>query len=348
MSDELSVTNGKVEMMYAGDVPWHGLGQQITDPATFAEGMAATGMDYRVVSESVYDQNGIEIEGHQIIRREDTGEIFRILSERYEIVQNVEAWGFMDNVLGSGQAVYHTAGALRGGRIMWVLAKRPGVAEIVPGDELEKYLLLTTSHDGSKALSLHTTPIRVVCGNTMRAALSTGRNAISIKHTSDIHNRIEKAEQALLSGDAYFRDMVNASKELAQSPMKESSFNLFIEELLNPTHKPAPVSTAPTYMDGVADRLRELFYTGRGQDNPKVRGTAWAAYNAVTEYVDYYSHVQKIGTEPQSGLVAQDRRLERSWYGRGQDTRNEAFNLLLNYRNNGDHGLINPKKAVLA
>ena len=357
MPHDLTIdSNGNTEFAYTGATPWHTLGINLGDqPTTYGDFISATGLDYEVVSEPVFDRHGEIIPGQQVIRRQDTQEIFKILSHRYEIVQNTEAWGFLDTVLGSGGANYHTAGSLRGGRVMWVLAKRPGSAEIVPGDTMENYLLLTTSHDGSLALQMQTTPIRVVCGNTLTAALNRGKDKVSIKHTSSVHNQIKDAENALLQGDETFRTIVNVSKTLVDTPINSSNLDIFIESLLNTDSqsrawtspvKRGKLSTVNHAKDNIAEQIKQLFSEGRGQDNPRVRGTAWAAYNAVTEYVDYYSSVQKI-LNSQGSDEAQDRRLHRSWYGRGQTTRNRAMNLLLNYRERGTLGLQSPDKSLI-
>jgi len=318
--DEISEVNGKAEMFYTGAVPWHGLGTALDNPATFTEAIEAAHLDYRVVGEPIYDSDMHEVPSYQLIRREDTNEVFRVLSDRYEIVQNHEAWGFLDAILGQNQASYHTAGALRGGRVMWVLAKQAEEAEIVPGDSVERYLLLTTSHDGSLALQMHTTPIRVVCANTLRVALARGQEQIAIRHTLSVHERIRRAEQAILAGDMYWENMISDSRGLAQTPMTDPVFDKFVEAV--------ELSHSQGY-------LRELFVAGRGQDIPNVRGTAWAAYNAVAEYVDYYSPVTKVPQGTQGSTESQDRRLHRSWYGEGQSTRNRAFKLLQNYRQHG-------------
>jgi len=350
MSHDLTInSDGNAEVGYIGPTPWHGLGVYLGETgATYGDFIYSTGLDYNVVSEPVCDVLGETIPAHQVIRREDTGEIFKILSDRYEIVQNTEAWSFMDAVLGAGGANYHTAGSLRGGRVMWILAKRPGEAEIVPGDTMENYLLLTTSHDGSLALQMQTTPIRVVCGNTLTAALNRGKDKVSFKHTSSVHKQITDAQTALIQGDETFRTVVNVSKALADTPINESSFDLFIESLLNPNPIPTATNARANHhaKDQIASTMKELFMVGRGQTNPRVRGTAWAAYNAVTEYVDYYSTVQKIGSS-QGSDEAQDRRLHRSWYGKGQTTRNHAMNLLLNYKERGNLGLESPNKPLI-
>jgi len=344
MPHELSFTGEDAEMMYVGDTPWHGLGTKLDNTATAVEAIQAAHLDWKVVGSPVftceYDPYTpsrpfyTEVPGYQTISRADTSKVFGIMSDRYEIVQNVDAWSFIDGVLGAGGAHYHTAGALREGRVIFILAQLDGTSEIVKGDPVEKYLLLTTSHDGSLALQIHTTPIRVVCGNTHTVALSHGRQYASIKHTSAVHLRIEEAQKALARGETYFEDYVREARQLSRQYMGSTNMARFTKKLLGINDANAHKVNSQTE---VAQReINELFITGRGQDLPEVRGTAWAAYNAVTEYVDYRSRVQKVGNVTQGSLVAQDRRLHRSWYGRGQDIRNHAWGLLREYRLRGD------------
>jgi len=335
MPHELSMTDDQAEMMYVGETPWHGLGTRLDNPATAVEAIRAAHLDWTVAATPVVmSRHGhyYDIDGYQAIHRTDTGEVFGVMTDRYEIVQNENAWTFMDSVLGPGKAHYHTAGALRDGRVVWILAKLDGTAEIVTGDPVEKYLLLVTSHDGSLALQIHTTPVRVVCGNTMTAALARGRQYISIKHTSSVHRRIEEAQKALAKGEAYFDDMVAEARQFSRHPMTDKDMAAFAKALL----KIHPQSHKINAQTETAERqINELFITGRGQDNPLVRGTAWAAYNAVTEYIDYRSRVQKVGDVSQGSIQAQDRRLHRSWFGRGQEMRNDAWTLLRNHRLRG-------------
>ena len=255
------------------------------------------------------------------------------MSERYEIFQNENSWTWMDAVLGDATAEFHTAGSLRGGRVVFILAKMDDTQEIVKNDPVEKYLLLTTSHDGSIALGMHTTPIRFLCGNTMTAAINAGRQYVSIKHTASIYRRLEQASKALAIGETYFNGMISEMRNLAHTSMTDRAMAEFTKSVLriNP-NKDGKINSQTE----LAERdINELFITGRGQDNPLVRGTAWAALNAVTEYIDYRSRVQKLHGASQGSLQAQDRRLHRSWFGRGQDMRNRAMTLLQDYRVRG-------------
>ena len=331
MTTEL-VQEPVIETAYTGDTPWAAHGVRLDNVHTAAEAIQAAHLDWQIEGKEIYS-DGKVISGYQAIQRQDNGEFLAVMSDRYEIFQNENSWTWMDSVLGDATAEFHTAGSLRGGRVVFILAKMNDTQEIVKNDPVEKYLLLTTSHDGSIALGMHTTPIRFECGNTMTAAINAGRQYVSIKHTVSMHRRIESAAKALAVGETYFNGMISEMRSLAHTSMNDREMAEFTKAVLriNP-NKDGKVNSQTE----LAERdINELFITGRGQDNPLVRGTAWAAFNAVTEYIDYRSRVQKLRGVGQGSFEAQDRRLHRSWFGRGQDTRNRAMSLLQDYRSRG-------------
>ena len=126
MPAEITETKGKAEMMYVGRTPWHGLGTQLDGPPTAAEAIAAASLDWTVEMVPVYLDGGIEIPGKRAAVRTDTGLVMNVMSDRYTPLQNVDAFAFFDAVVGAGEAIYHTAGSLQGGRKVWALARLPG------------------------------------------------------------------------------------------------------------------------------------------------------------------------------------------------------------------------------
>ena len=133
-------------MMYAGTTPWHKLGVQLDGEATAAEAIAAAQMDWTVTTQPVYVRNihdgFMEIHGKAAIMREDTEEVFGVMGSGYQPVQNNEAFGFFDSVIGQGEAIYHTAGSLYGGKRVWILAKLPEDIQVTPEDVVQPYICL--------------------------------------------------------------------------------------------------------------------------------------------------------------------------------------------------------------
>ena len=231
-----------------------------------------------------------------------------------------------------GDAIIHSAGALRDGKVVYLQAKLKDVqAEIVSGDMVEGYMLLSTSHDGSLALQVRPTLMRVICWNTFQAALSQRRNSsnvVTIRHTGSIHDKAVKAREALGLTKQYFYQVVEGVNRLASRSFGDNQMESFANTLLrrgkefDDSEKARP--HAYTEEDFIC--LMDLFYNGKGQDLKGVQNTAWAALNAVTEFVDYHQRVGHGGLRD-----ADDRRQQRAWFGKGVSYKERAWNLLHNH-----------------
>ena len=205
MPHELSMAdNGEAEMFYTGDTPWHGLGQRLDGPATAAEAIAAAHLDWEVELVPVYHkdepvQGFSETEPYRFVRRTDNGKILAMRTKSYGVVQNVNCFGLFDAAIGPGKGVYHTAGALKEGRVVWILAKAGDGREVVAGDTIEPYILLSTSHDGSLPLQMRHTYIRVVCNNTFQYALGRSKQAdiVTIYHSGNVESKAVTAREQL-------------------------------------------------------------------------------------------------------------------------------------------------------
>ena len=244
MPAAISQVNGHTEMMYVGATPWHGLGVKLDNPATAEEAIQAAHLDWEVVQRPVFlerredhpDRTELvfeRIEGRQAVQRVDTGEVFGVFSDGYTLLQNRDAFKFFDGVVGEGQAIYHTAGALAGGKRIWMLAKLPGELKVTNRDVLEKYVLLANSHDGSLAVHMKLTPIRVVCQNTLFAALEGGRHAQEFYtvHRGGLQSRLVEAREVLGLSDAYFARVMEGVEALVNKPMSQTTLDLFLWDI---------------------------------------------------------------------------------------------------------------------
>tara|TARA_R110000824_G_scaffold20903_5_gene78372 strand:- start:361 stop:1422 length:1062 start_codon:yes stop_codon:yes gene_type:complete len=350
MPHDLSITsNGDAEMMYVGETPWHGLGTKLDNPATSQEAIAAAQLEWSVEKQPLYrrqtDNSFSLLDNSFSLVRNDNGVVLnRFVTDKYEIVQNTDAFQFFDDLIGQGQAIYDTAGALRDGRVVWILAKLPESVEVVRGDVIDKYILLSTSHDGSQSLQISTTPIRVVCANTLRFGLQRAKHSMRMKHTASIHDRVVEARQALDLSDAYFALMMEGIEVLTNTSMDSGDVRRFSDALfrINPADDRVHV-----YSDNARTAVFDLFYTGRGQDIKGVRDTAYAALNATTEYLDNIAHVQLYDAS-QYSQQAQDARLYKTWFGRSQDVRTRAWNLLQDFSFNGSQAFEYTPRPQLA
>jgi phage/plasmid-like protein (TIGR03299 family) len=222
----------------------------------------------------------------------------------YTPVQNEEAFGFLDSVVGEGQAIYHTAGSLDGGRRVWILAKLPGEIALRHTDVTEKYLLLMNSHDGSTALRMLFTPVRVVCKNTLNLAMSRAASeGIAIRHTASATSRIEEARRALGLARTYYDEFAAEAARLLASPYSDLQMTLLAERLF-PTNE----NEVSTRIKNRREQVFNLFEWGKG--HAEIRGTAWAALNAVAEFAD---HNRSVRARP--GENRDEKRLASVWLG---------------------------------
>ena len=164
-------------MFYAGrEKPWHGLGTQVEEAPTSADALRLAGLDWTVQRKPIQVCGGRKVDNFFANVRSSDGAVLGVVSDRYQVVQNAEAFAFTDALIGGeGQVHYETAGSLMGGRKIWLLAKLPDT-EIV-GDKTEPYLCFSNTHDGSGAIRVCMTPIRVVCNNTLNIALNGAKRA---------------------------------------------------------------------------------------------------------------------------------------------------------------------------
>ena len=188
-------------MFYVGETPWHELATKLDRPATAHEAIKAAQLDYQVEKKPlraiVYHTRHSPVDDHYATVRMDTREVLGIVGNRYSPIQNRDAFSFFDSLVGSDEAIYHTAGALGKGERIWILAKLPSYIKVKGEDIVEKYLLLTNSHDGSSLVRAKLTPVRVVCSNTLTAALDGMEEEVRIRHTPNSTAKLEQAHKLL-------------------------------------------------------------------------------------------------------------------------------------------------------
>src|SRR5579872_6566846 len=181
---------------------WHGLGQIVDGYPTSREALRLAGLDFNVVKmPNVHRlQDGTEIvsDNSFFTYRLDTGAILGDkLGSDYNIVQNADAFSFFDAIVGGDGMQYETAGALGKGEKIFITAKLPDYIKVGSDDLIEKYLFLTTSHDGSGSITAAFTPVRIVCQNTLNAALGNSSNSIKIRHTASAEDRLKEAHKVM-------------------------------------------------------------------------------------------------------------------------------------------------------
>lgn len=192
-------------MFYVREKPWHGLGVRVEEAPTSIDALVLAGLDWQVTQKNVYTQDGHLIPGYKANIRSTDDSVLGIVSEKYKVVQNEEAFQFTDDLLGAG-VTYETAGVLQGGRKVWMLARMPQ-RYIISGDEIAPYLVVMNSHDASSGIKVAMTPIRVVCQNTLNLALDRAKRIWTTKHTENVMSRVHEAQETLGLAERYMREL---------------------------------------------------------------------------------------------------------------------------------------------
>ena len=217
-------------MFYTREKPWHGLGIRVENAPDSKEALELAGLDWQVVQEPIFSTSGVEIPGYKANVRDSDSKVLGIVSDRYKIIQNSEAFSFTDMLIGEGVR-YETAGSLFGGRKVWMLAKLPQ-EYIITGERISPYLVFTNTHDGSGAVRCAVTPIRVVCSNTLNLALSSAERSWSMIHTGDIQHKLEDARDTLLHAGEYMEKLGEEIERLREIKLTEQQVCDYIDALI--------------------------------------------------------------------------------------------------------------------
>lgn len=345
------------KMAFVGDNPWWvgiegedkgqatNLGQQeITAKAM----LAASGSDFIVQKGPL--RGHIVVDGKRVtakvpdlfaIMREDNHDVLGVVSNRYELYQYHEAFSFFDDVVGAGQAVYHTAGTLGRGEIGWILARLPQEIMVNGKDEIHNYLLLSTGHDGRHAFHMMFTPIRVVCENTLNISTGNGtrREGYRLSHFTGLKNRLDVKDvwEALGLAKDFLKKFGEQANKLGQTTITDEEIQGLLQRvfpcpkqllLAAPKGHPLSLLKEPKKEDLVPANMwvatslpkqralvTKLIKEGKGNDDPAIAGTRWAAFNGVAEYTDY--------------LAGWDsKRTQSLLFGEGQAAKQQAWDLL--------------------
>jgi phage/plasmid-like protein (TIGR03299 family) len=329
MSHEIDMSNGRANVMVAGEAAWHKLGVRVDEAPTSDKAMELAGLDWMVeewpmVAYDAEKGERIHAENTKALVRDDTKAILGIHSERYQPLQNKDAFRFMDALADSGEVTYETAGSLKGGKVIWMLAKLPTTIEVTEQDVTSPYVLLSNSHDGTQAIRVYPTAIRVVCNNTLRLADSTrGEGAgLNIMHLGRIDEKIAAARDALGLMRRQFEVYGDQARALAGKSMTKGAAREYFADLL-PLDRGASERTAKG-VERKRARLMELWAEEPANTLKGIEGTAWAAVNAVTQYADY-----DLRVTGQTDAAKADNRLRSMWFGQGHRLKVSAMDKAL-------------------
>jgi len=276
------------------EVAWHGLGQIVDKAMTSEEAIKLANLDYEVEKGEVKfsDKEGITypIHGYYATYRADTQDYLGMVKSRYEIVQNKDAFGFFDAIVDSGEAIFQTAGALGNGERIFLCAKLPDDF-MVGSEKIEKYIMLTNSHDGTSSIIAGLTNIRIVCNNTLQAALKGLENKVSINHVGGAKDKLKEASRVMGIASKYSQEVASIFNRMVDKKMTEGSYRRFFEEVLKPDYlkvgNPDEQKEASTRLKNMVEATTQFAMTHPTQTTSETNGTLWGAYNGVSGYFNY-------------------------------------------------------------
>ena len=220
-----------VETMFSvREKPWHGLGTIVMEAPTSADALKLAGLDWNVVQETIYTEFNEPVDGYKVNIRDSDRKVLGVVTDRYKIIQNHEAFAFTDSLLGSGIR-YETAGSLQEGKRVWILARLPH-EYIISGERISPYLVFSNTHDGSGSVKVALTPVRVVCNNTLNLALDTASRSWSMMHTGNIKDKIQEAKETLFMAEKYMDSLGMEFENLRRQKVTDTQLKEYIEILL--------------------------------------------------------------------------------------------------------------------
>lgn len=272
-------------MFYVRETPWHGLGTKVMEAPTSKDALILSGLNWKVNQEPVYTESGNIIQGFKANVRDSDDAVLGVVTDRYKVIQNEEAFAFTDELLGEGVR-YETAGSLQGGRRVWLLAKLPQ-EYIISGERISPYLVFSNTHDGSGAVKVAVTPIRVVCNNTLNLALNTASRSWSMNHTGDVKGKMEEAKQTLFYAHTYMEELGKEFEKLRAQKISDRKVEEYIQVLL-PIEDDA-TAIQKKNMEKLRNDMRSRYY-----DAPDLKELGNNAYRFLNAALDSIQHGDPI------------------------------------------------------
>ena len=280
-----------VESMFSAvETPWHRLGVVTDNPLDSADAITQAGLDWTVSvrplvtfdRENETEGNFIDVPNHYATVRDTDDSVLGVVGNRYTPIQNLECFNFLDTVLSDYDATYETAGSLDDGKVVWMLLNLN--KDIAVGDDVTiPYLLLSNSHDGSSALKAVTTPIRVVCQNTLQLALGNYKTSFSFRHTQNLQKRMAQARSALELSYQYVDGFTEEVERLIFQEVTDQKFNELVQTIMPvPELKEDGSNAVVVQKSNEAQQLViQNFNLPEFRDH---ENTGWSAINALSNY----------------------------------------------------------------
>lgn len=268
-------------MAYVRTKPWHGLGVRVEEAMTSAEAIKIAGLDWEVHGKPIFTESGIQIPGYVANTRTSDNSILGVVTEKYKVVQNKDAFTFTDNLIGP-DCRYETAGSLKNGKSVWMLAKLPETS--ILDDKVEQYLCFSNTHDGTGAVKVFCTPVRVVCNNTLNIALNGATRFWSCKHMGRMEDKLAEATHTLKLANKYMEELKAKADIYAHTKCDMDKVKQIIAELF-----PINEDDTDRHKANMTKARNEFMVCYFMPDIEKFRGTEWGLINSAA---DFCAHVQ--------------------------------------------------------
>jgi len=306
---------------------WNQVGTKVEGAMTAAEALTKGNLDWEVELQPVkttFNGKSIVIPGKFAPVRTSDGRPLGVVGASYRPVQNIAALNFMDDIIGRGEAVYDTVGNIGNGSLIWVLAKIPNTSTAV--DVVERYLLMSTSHNGVSPVMMAALDFRIWCANQIQAAIRKARNKFRIRHTTNVEVKMAEARKAFDGSVKYFNEMDLIFEKMkgikfTQTQLIQLVTNVFGADVEEGDERS---NRQVNRLEGIQEQVVNLSLSGMGTHLPGVQGTAWGAYNAVTEYLDHYTEVKG----KKNGASSAEKLLGSMWFGTVGDKTQKTFDHL--------------------
>ena len=307
-------------MAYAGEVPWHGLGTAVSNDLTPQQMQEVAGLNWSVEKQDIITSGGVKIDGKQALVRSSDNKVLDVIGENWNPVQNDEAFNFFSEYVLAGDMEMHTAGSLKGGKMVWALAKVKDSFTILGDDQVDSYLLFSNPHQYGKSVDVRFTPIRVVCNNTLTMSLGQEvAKSVSLNHRTAFDS--ESVKTALGIAHEKFTQYKEVAEFLASKQYSVESLINFYNEVFPRTYqgkKPVSVNDFKD-LSSNGQKAYSVLETQPGAEFGA--GSWWQALNSVTYLTDH-----KMGRET-------DSRLASAWFGSNQSRKVKAVEKAVEFAN---------------
>lgn len=275
-----------VETMFSvREKPWHGLGKVVMEAPTSAEALRLAGLDWNVVQEPIYTAFNEQVEGYKANVRDSDRKVLGVVSDRFKVVQNVDAFSFTDELMGKGVR-YETAGLLQEGKKVWLLARLPR-EYIIAGERISPYLVFSNTHDGSGSVKVAITPVRVVCNNTLNLALDTANRSFSMIHTGNIQDKIQEAKDTLFMAEEYMDCLGAEFEQLRRQKMTDAQVEEYINLLLPMEKESTQIQSKKIIR--LREDMRKRYYA-----TPDLQNVGNNAYRFINAVSDFATHANPL------------------------------------------------------